>query len=117
MFAMRSALLTYVLVLAAGGATQAPGNAAPSVDGRWQVTSMAMNGQTLTGSDGDLLLEFSGTDYVQLRQGRVDERGTFIVDRSASPMAIDFVIVEGAAANMTQRGIVEIAGDALRLQL
>jgi len=78
---------------------------------------MVINGQTLAGSDGDLLLEFSGTDYVQLRQGRVDERGTFMVDRSASPMAIDFVIVEGAAANMTQRGIVEIAGETLRLQL
>jgi len=114
---MRSAaLVTYVLVLAAGATTQAPNNGAPSVDGNWRITSMIINGQAVS-SSGDLSIEFSGTDYAQVQQGRVEERGTFIVDRSAAPMAIDFAILEGAATNMTQRGIVEISGDTLRLHL
>ena len=114
---MRSAaLVTYVLVLAAGATTQAPNNGVPSVDGNWRITSMIINGQAV-GSSGDVSIEFSGTDYAQVQQGRVEERGTFVVDRSAAPMAIDFAIAEGAAANMTQRGIVEISGDTLRLHL
>ena len=116
MFVMRSALLTYVLVLAAGGATQAPGNAVPSLDGTWEVASIVVNGQAVD-SSGGVLIRISGSGYVQMQQGQVDERGTVIVDRSASPMAIDFVIAEGAAANMTQRGIVEVSGETLRLHL
>jgi uncharacterized protein (TIGR03067 family) len=76
---------------------------------------MIINGQAV--SSGDVSIEFSGTDYAQIQQGRVEERGTFIVDRSQAPMAIDFVVVEGVAANMMQHGIVEISGDTLRLHL
>lgn len=110
-----NALRVFALLLLLGSSAQAPTKPVPPLDGTWQVTSMVMNGQDLDSSD--VVIRISGNSYVQLQQGRVEERGTLIVDRSASPMAIDFVIVEGVAASMTQRGIVESTGDTLRLHV
>jgi len=47
----------------------------------------------------------------------VSESGTFVLDGSKTPVAIDLVIAEGDDAGKTQLGIVEVKGDVMRCLL
>ena len=62
-------------------------------------------------------LRFAGTNYEKFTSGKVDETGTFKVDASTRPMAIDLVIATGEYAGKTQLGIGEVSDDRLTLTL
>jgi len=85
-----------------------------ALQGTWALTSV--EGQGLP-SGIHVGLVFDGDKYHGLRSGTIDERGTFKLDTTATPMAIDLVISEGKYAGKTQLGLVAVTDDAMTLVL
>jgi uncharacterized protein (TIGR03067 family) len=111
-----TAVCFLILVVGASReATQRPQRAA--LEGTWIVTSQSLNGQTSDTGGAEIAITIAGDTYEQSVDGSVDERGTIKVDPTANPMTIDFIITEGMAKDTTQRGIVEITGDAVKFCL
>ena len=110
---MSRALLMLVLLAPAVSASpdQKPLTA---LQGTWALTSV--EGQGLP-SGIHVGLVFDGDKYHGLRSGTIDERGTFKLDATATPMAIDLVITDGKYAGKTQLGLVTVTDDAMTLVL
>jgi uncharacterized protein (TIGR03067 family) len=99
--------------LVAQGAAQAAKPGAPamskglaSVQGVWAFTQM--DGQDVAASGQEILLTITNNSYVQTINGQVVERGTFKLDETKKPWAIEISIVEGTDAGKTQLGIVQL---------
>ena len=86
-----------------------------SLQGIWVLTSI--NGQTAPAGAPELSLTFAGDKYHQTIGGEVNERGTFKLDPTKTPVAIDLVITEGSDAGKTQLGIVEVTDGTIRCSL
>ena len=85
---------------------------AVALQGTWVLTTV--NGQSAEGGP-PLTLTFAGDKYHQTVGGDVNERGTFKIDSSKTPMAIDLTIVEGDDAGKTQLGILQVTGETLQV--
>ena len=85
--------------------------------GIWAVESMSFNGTRLPDDPtaGAKLTAFDGKDYVQRHGQAIVEEGTYEVDPSKTPAAIDFVIKKGPDAGKRQLGIYELEGNTLRV--
>ena len=103
-----------VLALAVGTFAQDAKKAGASLEGTWALGSL--NGKSLEGGPS-LLLTFEGGKYHQTLDNTVNERGTYKIDRSKTPMTIDLAIAEGDDAGKTQLGVFEVTGDKLRANL
>jgi len=107
------ALMTVVAV-AVPSAQTAPVQAAvmqkskvlSSVQGIWTMT-MA-NGQDVAGSGQEMLVTITDDKYVQTMNGQVVEKGTFKLDETKKPVALDILIAEGEQAGQKQLAIVEV---------
>jgi uncharacterized protein (TIGR03067 family) len=93
--------------------TDAAGAAA--LQGTWLITTF--NGQPVPQEGARVTLTVTGDRYYQTVGSEVNERGTFRVDGSRTPMAVDFVITEGQDAGRTQLALIEVSGDTMRASL
>ena len=82
-----------------------------SVQGAWTMTNS--NGQDMAGSGQDIIITITENKYVQTVNGQVAERGTFKIDETKKPLAIDLQILEGDDAGSSQVGIIEIDGKTM----
>ena len=113
----RFAILALAIALGGGVLTQqeAKDAGATALQGTWLITTL--NGQSAPEGGPQLTLTFAGDKYHQTVGGDVNERGTFKLDTSKTPMTIDLTIVEGDDAGKTQLGIIEVTGDTFRASL
>jgi uncharacterized protein (TIGR03067 family) len=49
--------------------------------------------------------------------GEVNEQGTIRLDQTKVPMTIDFIVTESPTVTLTQLGVLEVAGETLRLHI
>jgi len=107
------ALMT-VVATAVTSAQTAPAQAAvvnkskvlTSVQGAWLMT-MA-NGQDMAGSGQTVLVTITDDKYVQTVNGEVVEKGSFKLDETKKPFALDILVVEGPDAGQKQLAIFEL---------
>src|SRR4051794_16334820 len=81
------------------------------IQGKWTAISIEVNGQTI--SDDNLKswqLTITGDNYSMII-GESTEEGTFKIDATKKPMAIDAFPNKGAAAGQKRMGIFEFDGD------
>jgi uncharacterized protein (TIGR03067 family) len=115
----RLALIALMLAVSAGASAQESPNARAlaALQGKWQVVSITANGQPMSFGASLLVMSIDGNKYEQSVDGVVDERGTFTIDATKTPMTIDFTIMEPPAPNKTQLGIFEITGDTVKFHV
>ena len=77
-----------------------------SVQGIWTMT-MA-NGQDMAGSGQDVLITITDDKYVQTVNGEVVEKGSFKIDETKKPFALDILVAEGPDAGQKQLAIFEL---------
>src|SRR5262245_43672085 len=77
-----------------------------ALQGNW--TMATADGQDMTGQD--VTVTITDNTYVQTVAGQVVERGTFKVDESKKPAALDLNIIEGDDAGKTQLGVIAVDG-------
>jgi uncharacterized protein (TIGR03067 family) len=77
-----------------------------SVQGIWTMT-MA-NGQDVAGSGQTVLITITDDKYVQTVNGEVVEKGSFKIDETKKPLALDILVVEGPDAGQKQLAIFEV---------
>jgi len=80
--------------------------AAASIQGTWMMR-MA-NGQDVAGSGQEMLVTITDDKYVQTMNGQVVEKGSFRLDETKKPIALDILVAEGEQAGQKQLAIVEI---------
>ncbi len=88
-----------------------------AIKGIWAVESMTYEGNRAPDDriNGALLTAYDGKDYFQRQGGTIIEEGSYVLDPSKSPKAIDFLIRTGASAGKRQLGIYELDGNNLRV--
>jgi uncharacterized protein (TIGR03067 family) len=84
------------------------------LQGTWVFTSM--NGQDASGGP-EVLVTITDNKYVQTVGGEVVEKGTFKIDETKKPMAIDLTILEGDSAGKSQVGICEVTDTTMKAKL
>ena len=77
-----------------------------SVQGIWAMTHA--NGQDMAGTGQDVLVTIKDETYVQTVNGQVVEKGTFKIDDTKKPLALDIMVVEGDEAGQKQLAIFEL---------
>ena len=127
--------LTFVAIMALGavgfaqgGAVRQAGSAAQAtaakpdatkskallaVQGTWVFTSA--NGQDTAGQP-EIMLTLTDNKYVQTAGGQVVETGTFKIDETKKPFALEITVVEGQDAGKTQFGIYELSADGMTMK-
>jgi len=108
--AVALAAVVATAVTSAQGAAQATAMAKSkvlsSVQGIWVMT-MA-NGQDLAGSGQDVRITITDDKYVQTVNNEVIEKGSFKIDETKKPLALDILVTEGQDAGQKQLAIFEI---------
>ena len=77
-----------------------------SVQGIWMLTSA--NGQDVAGSGQEMLVTITDDKYVQTVNGETVEKGSFKIDETKKPLALDITVVEGPDAGQKQLAIFEL---------
>ncbi|HJZ70157.1 MAG TPA: TIGR03067 domain-containing protein [Vicinamibacterales bacterium] len=85
------------------------------LQGVWTMTSS--NGQEVPASGQEVVTTVTNNRYEQSVNGQVSERGTFKIDESKKPMAVDVSATEGPNAGMTQLGIFQLNGKTLTVKV
>jgi uncharacterized protein (TIGR03067 family) len=98
--------LTGAAVSAQSPRTAAPSKTLEALQGTWVIT--VADGQDLAGSGQEVALTITGNAYVQTMNGQVVERGTFKIDDTKKPIALDLSIAEGDDAGQSQVGVLEL---------
>jgi uncharacterized protein (TIGR03067 family) len=107
--------LAALLLVAADDAPK--GNDA--IKGVWVARSLTVNGVTQPDDPtrGFVQIAFDGTSYVQIAGQTITEEGTYSVDPSKEPKAIDLVIEKGTEAGKRRLGIYRLGGETLTVAL
>jgi uncharacterized protein (TIGR03067 family) len=85
------------------------------LEGTWKVVLVEADGKKMPGEQyRDMRMVVHANRYTVRRGDRVLERGTFTVDPSHKPKAIDVTPTEGKDKGKTFRGIYAIEGDTAR---
>lgn len=90
-----------------------------SLQGEWQVTQVVQDGveQALEGALAKLEIVIRG-DERTVRSGKaIYSKGTFCINPSAKPRAVDVTITQGTYLGQTLHGIYEVTGDTQRICL
>lgn len=77
-----------------------------SIQGIWMLTSA--NGQDVAGSGQEMLVTITDDKYVQTVNGETVEKGSFKIDETKKPLALDITVVEGPDAGQKQLAIFEL---------
>jgi len=84
------------------------------LQGVWNVVALEVEGRSMTAAGAQIVVK--GDHFTSLGMGAIHE-GTFVLDVSSSPFAIDMNFTFGPEAGNTNRGIFELAADTWRLCL
>lgn len=111
------ALISTTVVLAQ--TTPAPktvpqGTVLKMLQGTWVVSTQ--NGQDATGGP-ETTITITDNKYVQTAAGSVLERGTFTIDESKKPIALDVSVAEGDDAGSTKVGIVDVSEAVMKAKI
>jgi uncharacterized protein (TIGR03067 family) len=106
-------LLTTAGVLAQAAKPMTAAQVQKGLQGTWVVKTF--NGQAQ--GEQEVALIITGEKYAQSVGGTINERGTYKVDPTKTPMTIDLNIQEGADAGKLQLGLLEIKGESLTCKL
>ncbi len=99
--------------LAGDGAMKA--DDAQKLQGKWEVVSAEMNGNTATAADmDDITITIHGNTF-ESNQGAQTDRGAFTVNHARQPHEMDVKAETGAWAGRTVPAIYEFVGDTLRI--
>jgi RNA polymerase sigma factor (sigma-70 family) len=115
-----------VALAAAGGtgllATQAWADKPPAkeakeakLDGTWQVTAFAKDGNEAPKEQADGIKIVFKDGAFTLTHGAAEMKGVFKTDPSLKPATLDIELTEGAEKGDSQMGIYELDGDTLRI--
>ncbi|MEO8593907.1 MAG: TIGR03067 domain-containing protein [Candidatus Solibacter sp.] len=85
-----------------------------SLQGRWKIVSLEMEGQTMGG--GDAQIEVRGARFTTRAMG-AEYAGTLTVDEGQTPRRFDLRFDEGPEKGTTALGIYELRGDVWKLCL
>ena len=109
--------LTLAVLLAAGASARQDSlpKELAALQGTWVIVSL--NDQSPADQGVTMTLSFAGNNYTQSLNGEVVETGTFKLDATKKPLALDFTIVAGDDAGKLQLGIVEIGDQTARFGL
>lgn len=77
-----------------------------SVQGIWTMTTA--NGQDVAGSGQTVLITITDDKYVQTVNGEIVEKGSFQIDETKKPLALDILVAEGPDAGQKQLAIFEV---------
>lgn len=117
---MRTKLLTVLvigLLLAADDPKKPAQDQLKTFSGSWAVTGMEFNGQKAPPDFlKDFKLIFEGEKMTFSTPGSKRE-GTFRIDSTKKPAALDFIPSEGADKGMTEKGIYALEGETLKIAL
>ena len=110
---MRSAFLALSLLFVAAftPGSQDSASMIAALQGTWAITHV--NGRALSSLGQQSSIMFVRDAYTVTTNGQVKERGTFKIDVTKKPMAIDMRITEGLAAGRTQIGVIQVLNDTL----
>jgi uncharacterized protein (TIGR03067 family) len=98
-----------------GGAGTAAAQDVPGLQGSWIATKAERDGKAADDVVGHRLA-FTGNAFrIQSKDGKLVYAGTFSVQASAKPAAIDFVQTDGIAKGQTWKGILTLSGDTLTI--
>jgi uncharacterized protein (TIGR03067 family) len=86
-----------------------------SLQGTWVITMV--DGEAVPSTNPEVSLTIEKDKYSQTLEGQVLERGTIKIDASKKPITMDLIIAEGADANKTQLGVIDIGEKTLRFKL
>jgi uncharacterized protein (TIGR03067 family) len=103
------------LILAAGLAFAVAQDVAQGLQGTWTATKAERDGKSANDVVGHRLA-FTGNRFrIQSKDGKLLYAGTFSVQPSAKPPAIDFAQMEGALKGTSWKGIFALRGDMLTI--
>ena len=116
MHRLTSAICWLILGTALAPAFAQPAKEAPKkLQGSWTATQAERDGKPADDVVGHRL-SFTGNRFqIQSKDGKPLYEGTFRVDPSAKPAAIDFAHTEGALKGKAWKGIYALDGDTLRV--
>jgi uncharacterized protein (TIGR03067 family) len=108
-----SAALTALLI--AGCASRDNSDGKPGLEGKWEVVAVEWDGETRDpGAHRELTL--TGDKWVwTFTNPRSTVAGTYRIDPTTTPAAIDMTTTEGVAAGAVTAGIFMLDGDMLKL--
>ncbi len=94
-------------------------NPSDAIKGIWAAESTSFNGVKIPNDPtaGAHLTAYDGSQFVVRKGLTIVEEGSYTVDPSKKPKAIDLTITKGPDAGMRQLGIYEVTGDTLRVCL
>lgn len=115
----RPMLVALTTCLALAASTSRGQDTADALKGIWAVESLTFNGVRIPDDPtaGPQLTAYDGAQYVQRKGLTIVEEGSYKIDASKTPRAIDLVITKGPDAGKRQLGIYEVDGDTLRVCL
>ena len=96
--------------------SSAPAGPATELEGEWQMLTAVMNGQPLEKKFAAFGKRITKGNETTVYTGpQMLMKVTFTLDRSKSPKAVDYVVVQGMNAGKAQLGIFELNGAELKL--
>lgn len=84
------------------------------LQGTWVVSTQ--NGQDATGGP-ETTITITDNKYLQTSAGSVLERGTFTIDASKKPIALDVSVTEGDEAGSTKVGIIDVTETTMKAKV
>ena len=110
------ALVVGALVWGGAAAPARDKEDAKSLDGTWQVVSQRTDGkEDVIPKDGGETVVVSGGKYTVKQGDREVGKGTFTLDPTKTPMAIDNAMADGDAKGKTALGIYQVTGDEVKV--
>ena len=85
-----------------------------ALQGAWLFTTV--NGNDTAGQP-EVVLTITDNKYVQTAGGEFLESGTFKIDETKKPMALEITVVEGKDAGKVQFGVFELTGTAMKCKV
>jgi len=110
------AVLVVGLLIAADDAKSDNKKDMEKMQGEWTMASGERNGQAIPDEFVQSLKRtIKGNQYTVKREDEVINGGTYTIDATKSPKAIDLKVTEGQAAGQEMHGIYELDGDTIKI--
>jgi uncharacterized protein (TIGR03067 family) len=109
---MTTIALVVLLVAGAAARQDAQPKELAALQGTWLAVSL--NDQSVADAGVSLTISFAGNTYASSMNGEVVETGTFKLDVTKKPLALDLAILTGDDAGKPQLAIVEFTDEGAR---
>lgn len=109
----RRCLLVGIALFGLAVACPAADDAKTELEGTWELVSFEREGKPVA-FQGTSRSTITGNKFVFMRDGMLVTAGTFKLDPTAKPKAMDSTYTEGPDKGKSFKGIYELKGDSLR---